>query len=240
MTKPIVPWDADETFAHIDIVWNSKLDERYLIEVRRTGELTATLLIFDHENDDEELISFDVGLLYGAPFGPDVADVAEWQEKILDFVDNKDKKERTFSMKDLERLILADPDLSEKMSALEDAPKSSVPMPFDKHLARQKKYVEIFCAAAGCSCLDKLLALHEEITRLAQEKTQELLEEILVTPTLFCDGKSMVYHWNQALMDFGAHFLVRGADLSKCPIRDFSAHVPEFLGEKKYYTFSTN
>ena len=65
------------------------------------------------------------------------------------------------------------------------------------------------------------------------EKTQELVEEFLVTPTLFCDGKSMMYHWNQALMDFGAHFLVRGADFSNCPIRDFNEHFPEILGEKK-------
>jgi len=97
---------------------------------------------------------------------------------------------------------------------------------FDKPVAmldtnHRKFYSRLFHQDGVSSDLDLL------------EKTQELLEEILVTPTLFCDGKSMVYHWNQALMDFGALFLVRGADLSKCPIRDFSAHVPEFLGEKK-------
>ena len=89
MVKPIVPWNADETFTHKDIVWHSKLDERYLIEVRRTGSHTANLFIFDHNDEDKELTSFEVTLFYGAQFGPDVADVTEWQEKVIDFIDNR-------------------------------------------------------------------------------------------------------------------------------------------------------
>lgn len=89
MVKPIVPWDADEKFTHKDIVWHSKLDERYLIEVRRTGWRAANLFIFDHNNDDKKLTQFKVRLSYGAQFGPDVADVEEWQEKVVDFIDNR-------------------------------------------------------------------------------------------------------------------------------------------------------
>jgi hypothetical protein len=65
------------------IVWSSKLDNKYTIEVTRTelyhGELTiadgATLL-----HREPVFLSFD------ALFGPDVADVADWQDIALAFV----------------------------------------------------------------------------------------------------------------------------------------------------------
>jgi hypothetical protein len=66
------------------IVWSSKLDNKYTVEVTRTelyhGELTiadgATVL-----HREPVCLSFD------ALFGPDVADVAEWQEIAIAFID---------------------------------------------------------------------------------------------------------------------------------------------------------
>ena len=89
MHKPIIPWDVDGVFTHEGIVWWGKLDKRYLIEVRRTSTRTANLFIFDHSKNDEELFCIEVNLSYGARVGPDVADIAEWKEKVMKFIDNK-------------------------------------------------------------------------------------------------------------------------------------------------------
>ena len=89
MARPISPWDPPPDFFHNDLVWMTRLDGRYQIEVQRTGARTGNLLIFDHGDGDKELACFPVGLSYGAIFGPDVADVAEWQEKVIDFIDNR-------------------------------------------------------------------------------------------------------------------------------------------------------
>lgn len=87
MLRPLVPWDSD--VAHALIVWRTKLDDRYLVEVQRdpTDGYKAQLVIFDHERNDEEIMCWDVGLSYGALFGPDVDDVSIWQDKVIDFVD---------------------------------------------------------------------------------------------------------------------------------------------------------
>ena len=61
------------------------------------------------------------------------------------------------------------------------------------------------------------------------EQTKEVVGEILEIPSIFSDGRSMVYHWNQALMDFGATFLVRGADFNTCPIKNFDKKFPEVV-----------
>ena len=92
MSQPLSPWDSDGD--HPNIVWRCKLDNRYLIEVQRTGERNAKLSVFDHERSDEEIASWDVELSYGAIFGPDVDDVSTWQEKVADFVDNTYSKQQ--------------------------------------------------------------------------------------------------------------------------------------------------
>lgn len=86
MATPLVPWDSDST--HANLVWRSKLDNRYLIEVQRVGDYTANLYIFDHEKDDKEIACWPVTLTYGARFGPDVDDVDDWMKKTEDFIDN--------------------------------------------------------------------------------------------------------------------------------------------------------
>lgn len=87
MAQPLIPWDS-ESIDHPDLVWRAKLDNRYLAEVHRTGSHSGTLYIFDHDKNFKEIARWDVGLSYGAQFGPDVADVAEWEEQVSDFIDN--------------------------------------------------------------------------------------------------------------------------------------------------------
>jgi hypothetical protein len=36
----------------------------------------------------EEIFSRQVGLMYNAQFGPDIADVADWKEIVVNFIDN--------------------------------------------------------------------------------------------------------------------------------------------------------
>lgn len=89
--KPLIPWELEES--HPEVVWRTKVDDRYLVEVRGVSRSKGELLIFDHKNNDEKIAGWDVALSYGAVFGPDVADVKDWEEKVLDFIDNKyDKK----------------------------------------------------------------------------------------------------------------------------------------------------
>jgi hypothetical protein len=86
--KPIMPWDSTEPFdAEGRVVWWTRLDKRYQIEVIRTGDYAARYLVFDHERDDELILDEPTNLSYRALFGPDVADVAMWQERALEFVD---------------------------------------------------------------------------------------------------------------------------------------------------------
>lgn len=67
-----------------NLVWTSLLDDRYTVAVRRTrpyaGELTIT-------EGDSVLFRKEVGLAYDALFGPDVDDVATWQDLAVRFVD---------------------------------------------------------------------------------------------------------------------------------------------------------
>ncbi|KKQ32205.1 MAG: hypothetical protein US45_C0025G0008 [Candidatus Nomurabacteria bacterium GW2011_GWA1_37_20] len=88
MSKPLLPWDSPEDTNHPQLVWRSKLDDRYLIEAHRIDNRNGKIFAFDHNKNDQEIFSMDVGLSYGAMFGPDVADVQEWQEKVIDFIDN--------------------------------------------------------------------------------------------------------------------------------------------------------
>lgn len=81
-------WDSSETFNQ-NVVWWNRLDNRFQIEVRRSDEdaYKGELIIFDHDKEDEVIHEEQVGLMYGAMFGPDMADVALWQDKSVEAVD---------------------------------------------------------------------------------------------------------------------------------------------------------
>lgn len=89
MTKALADWD-DDHFRHPELVWWSRLDGRWQVEVqRRPEEYTATLAIFDHNDGNKLVHEEQVGLAYNAQFGPDVADVADWQVKAIEFADSR-------------------------------------------------------------------------------------------------------------------------------------------------------
>lgn len=85
--SPLLPWGSTDDHPHL--VWRDTLDGRYLVEVQRTGPYTGTLVVFDHDAGDRLIMETDVGLSYGALFGPDADDLAEWQEKVIKFIDSR-------------------------------------------------------------------------------------------------------------------------------------------------------
>jgi hypothetical protein len=68
------------------IIWKSTLDNRYAIQVVRVAPYRGKLVI---READEEIFSQQVALSYGATFGPDVSDIADWQEIVLNFIDKQ-------------------------------------------------------------------------------------------------------------------------------------------------------
>jgi hypothetical protein len=88
--EPISKWDDKEVNYDAGVVWVAQLDGRYLCEVVRIGEnkdREGHLCVFDREKGMECVYDEIVGLAYGAQFGPDVDDVALWEDKIMAFVD---------------------------------------------------------------------------------------------------------------------------------------------------------
>lgn len=67
-----------------DSVYSTTLDKRYAVTVRRTGPYHGELTIAE---GGQILFRQDVGLSYNAQFGPDVADVADWQDIAINFID---------------------------------------------------------------------------------------------------------------------------------------------------------
>lgn len=67
-----------------EIVWNSTLDDRYDVVVTRTAPYQGELTISE---SGKILHRQNVGLMYGAIFGPDVADVFVWKQIAIEFVD---------------------------------------------------------------------------------------------------------------------------------------------------------
>ena len=60
-----------------DVIWDVKLDGVYRCYVERVNTHNGVLRITDEAG--KELFKKDVGLSFGAVFGPDVSDVAYWQ-----------------------------------------------------------------------------------------------------------------------------------------------------------------
>lgn len=67
------------------IVWEAKLDEVYDCKVTRIDEYKGKLTVTDLSNN--VLLDEEVGLMYGARFGPDVSDVALWEDKCVEVID---------------------------------------------------------------------------------------------------------------------------------------------------------
>jgi hypothetical protein len=71
-----------------EVIWESNLDNRYDCKVTRNLEYTGQLKVLDTETN-QVLLDEEVFLSHGAFFGPDVADVADWRDKIVKVVDGK-------------------------------------------------------------------------------------------------------------------------------------------------------
>lgn len=69
-----------------NVVWTSTLDRRYEVTVTRSGDYYGELAVSE---GNQILHRESVGLSYGAIFGPDVADVADWRRIAAEFVDGQ-------------------------------------------------------------------------------------------------------------------------------------------------------
>lgn len=86
---PVMDWDSTEPTDGDWVVWWSRLDDRYQVEVTREPDNTShgKLTIYDHANDNAEVHTEQVELAYGAVFGPDTGDVDQWMAIALRVVD---------------------------------------------------------------------------------------------------------------------------------------------------------
>ncbi|ODQ85439.1 hypothetical protein BFG51_00370 [Dietzia alimentaria] len=77
---PVMDWDSTEPTDGDWVVWWSRLDGQYQVEVTRDPDNTsrANLTIYDRANNNAEVHAEQVGLAYGAVFGPDTGDVDKW------------------------------------------------------------------------------------------------------------------------------------------------------------------
>jgi len=72
-------------------IWHAELDGKYRCSVTRINKRGGTLRVEDTESG-KMLLEQDVGLLYGAQFGPDVEDVEKWQSICVAVVDRDSKQ----------------------------------------------------------------------------------------------------------------------------------------------------
>jgi len=69
-------------------IWEAQLDDIFDCTVIRTGERTGQLTVKENVNGNI-LLDKEVGLSYGALFGPDIDDVTLWQELCIEVVDKQ-------------------------------------------------------------------------------------------------------------------------------------------------------
>lgn len=72
----------------VEVVWESNLDNRYDCKVTRNSEYSGQLKVLDTETN-QDLLDEEVFLSHGAFFGVDVADIADWRDKIIAVVDGE-------------------------------------------------------------------------------------------------------------------------------------------------------
>ena len=72
----------------MNTIWESTLDDIFECKVLRTGDRTGQLTVKENITG-QILLDKPVALSYGAQFGPDMDDVAQWQGMCVDVVDNR-------------------------------------------------------------------------------------------------------------------------------------------------------
>lgn len=74
----------------MNYIWEAELDGKYKCTVTRINKRGGNLRVVETATE-RELLNQDVGLMYGAQFGPDIEDVEKWQGICTAVVD-KDQK----------------------------------------------------------------------------------------------------------------------------------------------------
>ena len=69
------------------ILWSGTLDNRYECTVEHKEQYKGQLRIFDNQTDSILLME-EVGVSYGAAFGADMGDIADWQNRCAEFIDS--------------------------------------------------------------------------------------------------------------------------------------------------------
>jgi hypothetical protein len=71
-----------------DVIYENTVDQgEWEVLIARTGPYTGRFTI-TRAADGREIYDRTVHLAYGARFGPDVDDVAQWQERAIRVIDN--------------------------------------------------------------------------------------------------------------------------------------------------------
>lgn len=84
--RPLCDWDDDHS-APAEVLWWSRLDERYQVEAHGLPARRVRLVAFDHANDDQ-IVGCAVVRMIGEPrYGPDPDDVYAWQIILESWVD---------------------------------------------------------------------------------------------------------------------------------------------------------
>jgi hypothetical protein len=86
MAEPLLPWGSPGP--HPDLLWRGRLVGRFYAEVQRTGPRTGKICVFDQADNDKEVVCWEMDLLYGPQFKPDVSEINEWKQRIARFIDN--------------------------------------------------------------------------------------------------------------------------------------------------------
>ena len=74
----------------MNYIWEAELDGIYKCSVTRINKRGGNLRVVESATE-RELLNQDVGLLYGAQFGPDIEDVEKWQSICTAVVDRDQK-----------------------------------------------------------------------------------------------------------------------------------------------------
>lgn len=70
------------------VIWCAILDKRFKCEVQRTEPYNGVLVVFDSMMNDNIMYEVPVPISFDGPFGPDIVDVAQWQQMVIDAIDN--------------------------------------------------------------------------------------------------------------------------------------------------------
>jgi hypothetical protein len=91
MKKPLGKYNVENNTVIDDtvdgLVWGGIVDRRYISEVQRVTNQIGQLLVFDTRTLNEIIHQQEVNLSYGAQFGPDMADIEEWKDMVLQVID---------------------------------------------------------------------------------------------------------------------------------------------------------